>query len=232
MIYLMRRMDVARCCFALQVPFNERAVVTVPHHALHSSCWSLSRSLGLSRSLSLSFSLTLTSVPSSQCHTTPSTRPAGLSRSLSFSRSLSLSFSLSLVLSLTLTSVPSSQCHTTPSTRPAGLSRNQALSRWRSRGGGALMETVPCDTRKWSGCFLLPRPDNQSVFRDCFTILLRHLNDLFYYIRDIYMTYFTTLETFMTYFTILDIYMNFCHSVVTFLVSQKTEKRVSRSATC
>jgi len=29
MIYLMRRMDVARCCFALQVPFNEVYVALI-----------------------------------------------------------------------------------------------------------------------------------------------------------------------------------------------------------
>lgn len=63
-----------------------------------------------------------------------------------------------LVGLLTLMSVPSLQCQTMPSTRPSGLSWNQDRSCWKSTGGGFLIPTLPWDTRKWTGCFLLPIP--------------------------------------------------------------------------
>lgn len=58
----------------------------------------------------------------------------------------------------TLTSIPSLQCHTMPSTRASGLSWNQDRSCWKSTGGGCLIQTLPCDTRQCTGCFLFPSP--------------------------------------------------------------------------
>lgn len=64
---------------------------------------------------------------------------------------------------LTLMSVPSLQCQTMPSTRPSGLSWNQDRSCWKSTGGRFLIRTLPCGTRKWTGCFLLPTPVRTKI---------------------------------------------------------------------
>lgn len=67
------------------------------------------------------------------------------------------------IFSVTLTSVPSLQCQTMPSTRPSRLSWNQACSCWKSTGGGFLIRRLPCDTRQWTGCFLLPSPVERKI---------------------------------------------------------------------
>jgi len=47
MIYLMRRMDVARCCFALQVPFNDLVLCHIVYFVL---CEVLNKGLKITKS--------------------------------------------------------------------------------------------------------------------------------------------------------------------------------------